>query len=226
MLDILYEDAHIVAVKKPVGMLSEDSDSPESLPLALKNSLNTEIYTLHRLDKPVGGVMIYAKTKKGAADFSRIIAENKLTKTYLAVVEGIPAENEGRMEDLLFKDSRKNKTFVVNRMRKGVKPASLKYKVIASANNLSLVEIELETGRSHQLRVQFASRKLPLCGDGKYGSRDNKCTIALFSCKTEFSHPVTKEELCITALPDFNAYPWSLFRTENEIQIPCRTSDK
>lgn len=217
MLDILFEDKHIIAVKKPVGMLSEESDSPESLPLVLKNTVNSDIYTLHRLDKPVGGVIIYAKTKKAAADFSKLIADNRLTKTYLAVVEGVLTENEGRMEDLLFKDSRKNKTFVVKRMRKGVKPASLKYKVIATANNLSLVEIELETGRSHQIRVQFASRKLPLCGDGKYGSRDNRCTTALFSHKLDFIHPETKEELCITALPDYNNYPWSLFRTENKM---------
>ncbi len=217
MFDILFEDKHIIAVKKPVGMLSEMSDAPESLPVALKNVINSEIFTLHRLDKPVGGVILYAKTKKGASDFSRLIADNKLRKTYLAVVEGTPEEKEGRMEDLLFKDSQKNKTFVVKRMRKGVKSASLKYKVIATVNNLSLVEIELETGRSHQIRVQFASRKNPLCGDGKYGSRDNKCTIALFSHKAEFTHPETKEELCITALPDYNEYPWSLFRTENEM---------
>ena len=217
MFDILFEDNHIIAVKKPVGMLSEDSESSESLPLALKKELNSDIYTLHRLDKPVGGVIIYAKTKKSAADFSRLITENKLTKTYLAVIEGCPDKKDGRMEDLLFKDSRKNKTFVVKRMRKGVKPASLKYKVIATVNNLSLVEIELETGRSHQIRVQFASRKHPLCGDGKYGSRDNRCTIALFSHKASFAHPETKEELCITALPDYNEYPWSLFRTKNEM---------
>ena len=120
------------------------------------------------------------------------------------------------MEDLLFKDSRKNKTFVVKRMRKGVKSAALRYKVISTVNNLTMVEITLETGRSHQIRVQFASRKHPLCGDGKYGSRDNSCNIALFSHKAEFVHPETKEELCITALPDYNTYPWSLFRTENK----------
>ena len=217
MFDILFEDKHIIAVKKPVGMLSEESDSSESLPAALKNAVNSDIFTLHRLDKPVGGVILYAKTKKAAADFSQLISENKLKKTYLAVVEGVPAEKEGRMEDLLFKDSRKNKTFVVKRMRKGVKPASLKYKVIATENNLSLVEIELETGRSYQIRVQFASRKHPLCGDGKYGSRDNRCSVALFSYKTDFIHPETKEELCITALPDYNEYPWSLFRTESKM---------
>ncbi len=217
MFETLYEDNHIIAVNKPVGMLSEDSDSPESLPSEIKKAKGITLYTLHRLDKPVGGVIIYAKTKKAAASFSGLIAENKLTKTYLAVVNGTFEEKEGRMEDLLFKDSRKNKTFVVNRMRKGVKTASLKYRILDSVEYLSLAEIELETGRSHQIRVQFASRKHPLCGDGKYGSRDNKCNVALFSHKVEFIHPETKEKLCITALPDYNDYPWSLFRTENEM---------
>ena len=121
------------------------------------------------------------------------------------------------MRDLLLKDSRKNKTFVVSKMRKGVKEAILRYCVIDENNNQSLVEIELETGRSHQIRVQFASRKAPLAGDGKYGSRNNKCSVALWSHSLSFVHPFTKQEICINSDPDFSIYPWNEFRTENKM---------
>lgn len=212
MTEILFEDKHyIVCVKQP-GMLSEASDSPESLPLMLKNELGTDIFTLHRLDKPVGGVMIYAKNKKAAADFSVLITENRLTKTYLAVLDGTPEKNEDRLCDLLFKDSRKNKTFVVKKLRKGVKEASLRYTVREKTDKNTLVHVTLETGRSHQIRVQFASRKLPLTGDGKYGSRDNKCNIALWSHSLEFDHPFTGEHILIESNPDYSIYPWNLFR--------------
>lgn len=216
MLDILYEDKYIIAIKKAPGMLSEDAPSDDSIPHLLKEEKGVTAHTLHRLDKPVGGVIIYAKDNKAAAAFSRLIAENGLEKKYLAVTDGIPQEKAGRMQDLLFKDSRKNKTFVVNRMRKGVKEASLRYETLAADDKHALVRVTLETGRSHQIRAQFASRKTPLCGDGKYGSRDNKCGIALFSHSIAFTHPFTKEKLCITAEPDFSAYPWMLFRTENK----------
>ena len=217
MINILFEDEHIIICEKEVGMLSEDSDSPESLPVILSKQTNGEIYTLHRLDKPVGGAIMYAKTKKSAAAFSALISDNKLTKKYLAVTEGLLNEKSGEMRDLLFKDSRKNKTFVVSRMRKGVKEAVLRYCVIEENNNQSLVEIELETGRSHQIRVQFASRKAPLAGDGKYGSRNNKCSVALWSHSLSFVHPFTKQEICINSDPDFTVYPWSEFRKENKM---------
>lgn len=215
MLDILYEDKYIIAVRKTPGMLSEEAQSTDSIPLLLKEEKGITAYTLHRLDKPVGGVIIYAKDSRSAAAFSRLIAENGLTKKYLTVTDGIPAEKEGRMCDLLFKDSRKNKTFVVSRMRKGVKEASLTYKTLAADEKNALIIVTLETGRSHQIRAQFASRKTPLTGDGKYGSRDNKCNVALFSHSIAFTHPFTKETLCIEAEPDFSIYPWSLFRKEN-----------
>ena len=167
MIKILYEDNNIVFCVKPAGLSSE-----EGLPAALREQLACEIYTLHRLDTPVGGVMVYAKNKETAAKISKKIAGNSdFKKTYLAVCEGEPAEREGIMEDLLFKDSHKNKSFVVKKERKGVKKASLSYRVIAAneykGKICSLVSVELHTGRSHQIRVQFASRKHPLLGDGK-----------------------------------------------------------
>ena len=184
MIEILYEDKNIVFCVKPVGMSSE-----VDLPIELAKQLQSEIYTLHRLDTPVGGVMVYAKNKNTAAKFSRKIAENSdFEKTYLAVCQGTFDETYGEMEDLLFKDSRKNKSFVVKKERKGVKKANLTYKVLATAKynecDCSLVEVTLKTGRSHQIRVQFASRKHPLLGDGKYGSNIN-CPISLFSYKIE-----------------------------------------
>ncbi len=215
MLDILFEDKYIIAVKKEVGMVSEDADSAYSIPYILRKETGTDIFTLHRLDKPVGGVIVYAKDKQSAAGFSKLIAENKLTKKYLAVIEGIPENKEDRLCDLLFKDSRKNKTFVVSRMRKGVKEAALSYRCLDSNEKKTLIEVILETGRSHQIRVQFASRRMPLCGDGKYGSRDNKCSIALFSHSISFVHPFTNQQVTIETAPDYTVYPWKLFRTEN-----------
>lgn len=180
MITVLYEDANMVFCIKPSGV-----DSESEMTLKLKNQLQCEIYALHRLDKPVSGVMVYAKTKEAAALISRKIASNEdFKKEYLVVCEGDFSEPNGTMEDLLFKDSSKNKSFVVKRERKGVKKAILTYKVLAKGifneKICSLVLVELQTGRSHQIRVQFASRKHPLLGDKKYGSSEN-CAIGLYS---------------------------------------------
>lgn len=217
MVKILFEDKHIVVCEKEAGMISEEAKTDDSLLVMLKKQLNCDIYTLHRLDKPVGGAIIYAKTKTSAAKFSALISNNELQKTYLATTDGIPAEKNGELRDLLFKDSRKNKTFVVKRERKGVKEAVLKYEVVSETDKHALVKVFLETGRSHQIRVQFASRKTPLTGDGKYGSRDNRCSVALWSHSLCFIHPFTKQEICVSSLPDFETYPWNEFRTENEM---------
>lgn len=176
MIDILYEDRDIVVCIKPVGM-----DSEHTVPAAL----GKEIYTVHRLDKGVGGVMVYAKNKHTAADLSRQIQEGKMIKEYVAIVEGCPPEI-GDWEDLLFKDSRKNKVYVVDRKRAGVKQARLTYARL-TAGERSLVYVRLYTGRSHQIRVQFASRGYPLVGDHKYGARGSEKEIALFSCNLRFA---------------------------------------
>lgn len=213
MTEILFSDEYITICKKEAGQLSEDSDSPQSLPNILRNETGHDIYTLHRLDKPVGGVIIYANTKAAASKFTALItSENGITKRYLTVCDGVLTDNEGEMRDLLFHDRQRNKTFCVKRMRKGVKEAILKYKVIDVNENKSLLEIELITGRTHQIRAQLASRKIPVTGDGKYGSRDNKCTTALFSHSVTFVHPFTGEKISVSAMPDFTQYPWSLFQ--------------
>lgn len=225
MICVLYEDRDIIICEKKPGMLSEESDAPESLPHILKEEKGGDIYTLHRLDKPVGGAIVYAKNKKAAAAFSHLIAESGITKEYCAVIDGVPDEESGEWRDFLFKDSRQNKTYVVRRMRKGVKEAVLQYRVLEQTENRSLVAVKLITGRSHQIRAQFASRKMPLTGDGKYGSRDNKCAVALWSHKLFFIHPFTGKEIRVVSEPPFGDYPWNLFRKENETLIQLHISD-
>ncbi len=198
-MEILYSDTHIVVCIKPVGILSQaDSSGGESMISELSKMYDCEIFPLHRLDKGVSGVMVYAKTKFAAAKLSQDIADRRFKKEYLAVVHGVPAE-EGVMQDLLFKDSRKNKSFVVDRKRKGVKEASLQYKLIKTDGQNSLVEILLHTGRTHQIRVQFSSRKMSLLGDKKYGASDEYKNIALFSYRISFNHPKTNEQMVFRA---------------------------
>lgn len=193
-MEILYSDKDIAVIIKPVGL-----DSEHQVPEELKRLLGGEIYTLHRLDKNVGGVMVYARTKAAAAQLSRAIQDGGMVKEYVAVVRGTPPE-QGDWEDLLFKDNRKNKVFVVNRMRTGVKAARLEYKRL-SQEETSLVRIRLHTGRSHQIRVQFASRGFPLVGDHKYGARDSSSAPMLFSCCITI--PYKGEIVKFESLPDW-----------------------
>ncbi len=212
MINILFEDKHICICEKLPGMLSEDTQSNDSLPKMLKEQLKCDIFTLHRLDKPVGGAIIYAKTKGAASAFSKLISENAITKQYITVLDAIPDKDEAELTDLLFRDKQKNKTYIVKRMRKGVKDAKLTYTVIDKAENHALTLVNLITGRTHQIRAQFASRKMPVTGDGKYGSRDNRCETALWSHKLEFTHPVTGENISVTSQPPFESYPWNMFK--------------
>ena len=212
-LNILFEDEHITVCVKPVGILSEDSQNGEKGIIGLlSDRAGKNLYLLHRLDRNVGGVMVFANNKKSAAVLSKDIAEGKLFKEYLAITDGVPENKSGVYKDLLFKDSKKNRSYVVNRVRKGVKDASLEYKVLKDNGEKSLVRVLLHTGRTHQIRVQFASRKMPLTGDIKYGSRDRTTgNIALHSCSISFFHPVSKEKLCFESVPDINEYPWNIF---------------
>ena len=197
MIDILFEDGDIIVCIKPAGYLSESSgESACSLPHALAAQQGTgELFTVHRLDREVSGVMVYAKNKTAAARLSAQVVDRSFEKEYLAVIEGVPAEDEATLVDLLFKDSRKNKSFVVDKKRAGVKDASLSYKTLAKGDGRALVRIKLHTGRTHQIRVQFASRKMPVLGDGKYGASVRSSEIALASCSIKFKHPRTNKSL-------------------------------
>ena len=180
-MDILYSDRDIAVCVKPVGL-----DSEHQLPDSIKQELGGTVFPIHRLDKNVGGVMVYARTKQAAAALSKAVQEGTLVKEYVALVHGAPPET-GDWEDLLWKDSSKNKVFVVKRERKGVKKARLEFRCL-SQGDTSLVRIRLHTGRSHQIRVQFASRGFPLVGDKKYGGRDEHTAPMLFSCCLTFPH--------------------------------------
>ena len=167
--------------------------------MSMAQQLGGEIFTLHRLDKNVGGVMIYSRTKASATRFSKLIQDGLLVKEYVALVHGTPPE-EGELTDLLWKDSSKNKVFVVKRERKGVKKAKLSYRLLRSGEQ-SLVRVRLYTGRSHQIRVQFASRGFPLVGDHKYGSRDEATAPMLYSCCLTF--PYGGKEQTFESLPSW-----------------------
>lgn len=194
-MEILKLTNDYVICIKPVGMESENQ-----MPEALKQQLNGEIYPLHRLDLNVGGVMIFARTKAAAKEFSRIIQEGKMIKEYVALVHGKVLES-GDWTDYLFKDSRKNKVFAVKRMRKGVKEARLTFERVRYEENCSYVLIRLYTGRSHQIRVQFSSRGYPLVGDHKYGSKAPETEPRLFCSRITFSYK--KETHCYQAFPDW-----------------------
>ena len=221
MIDVLYEDRSLIVCLKPVGVLSQ-CDGQRDMVCLLREQCGGDIYPLHRLDRESGGVMVFARDARTAAALSAQIQRGEFVKRYLAAVEGIPQPSEGEMRDLLFKDSRRNKSFVVNRPRKGTKEARLAYETLSAARvngaDSSLVKVRLYTGRTHQIRVQFASRQMPLLGDGKYGSRDRGCTVALWSHSLTFVHPVSGEERIFISCPDGNAYPWHFF--ENIPVVP------
>ncbi len=216
-MDILYNDRDITVCIKEPSLLSEKSTNGADVLTKLEKHLSengesSAVFPLHRLDFGVGGTMAFAKNKLAAAKMSELIAARKMDKEYLAVLIGVPKEINGTFDDLLFKDSHKNKSFVVDRERAGVKRALLEYTLIKTAEHndvtLSLVKIRLHTGRSHQIRVQFSHRKLPLYGDRKYGAKSGK-EIALWSYKLSFIHPKTGKELKFSSLPEGEI--WKIF---------------
>lgn len=219
-VEILFEDNHVLFAKKPFGVIvQEDSTKDLDMLTILKDYLKCKYSKLgkvylglvHRLDRPAGGVMVFAKTSKSASRLSEQVRNRSFRKSYFAVVEGILEKKEGCLENFLFKNSDKNFVKVVDNNIDS-KLAKLNYRVKMVKDNLSLIEIELLTGRFHQIRVQFAHIGHPLYGDIKYGGRQNKHYngISLWSSSLSILHPTTKEEITITAsLPKI--FPWSLF---------------
>lgn len=215
---ILYEDAHLVLCCKPVNWLSEDDGSGKCMPRWLQQyyhdrGCNDYIATVHRLDKVTGGVMVFSRRREVTGKLTALVAEHRITKEYLAVLRGHPEKQEDTLTDLLFRDAAHNKSYVVKRMRKGVREARLSYREISRTEELSLVRVRLHTGRTHQIRVQFSSRQLPLLGDIRYGSKDPDCSAALWSYRLAFTHPVTKKAVDVL-LPPPAQYPWNLFSAE------------
>ena len=206
-MKIIYKDESIVVCIKPSGILSaKDASGKNNMSDALCEQLNLKtVYPIHRLDREASGIMVYALTAASAARLSVDAGDHtRFVKEYMAVISGIPNEKCGILEDLLFKDSSKNKSFVVNKERRGVKRAKLSYEVLEECGERSLVKIKLFTGRTHQIRVQFSSRKMPLVGDRKYGGPSSEKGIALYSVKLSFYHPETNEQLCFEHTPNIN----------------------
>ena len=208
-MEILYSDTDILVCIKPARVLS--TDEPGGLPDLVREALGdpkADIRTVHRLDRVVSGVMVLARNAKAASELSRQIREDEFEKEYLAVVHGCPNEREGNLRDLLYRDKARKMTMVATEMAKGVQEAVLDYQVVSSSGDMSCVRIQLHTGRTHQIRVQFASRGMPLVGERKYSTMEDPCEIALWSHKIGFTHPKTGERVSFCKEPP-ETYPWT-----------------
>ena len=200
-MKLLYADGAIAVIRKDAGELCEAGRGQvKGIPDLLREALGKDAYPVHRLDRESAGVMVYALTPQSAADISEQIRSGTFQKDYLAVLQGEPEKDAGELVDLLYYDRTKNKVFPVRRMRRGVKEARLVYRVKEKQGGTTLVEVHLLTGRTHQIRVQFALRKTPLYGDRKYGGQGEK--VALFCLRISFQHPVTKAPCRLEELPD------------------------
>lgn len=210
-MNIIYMDNDIVVCVKPQRVLS--TDEPGGMPELVRKALGDpteDVRTVHRLDRVVGGLMVLARNAQSASELSRKIRDDEFEKEYLAVVHGRPEHDVGKFYDLLFRDKARKMTMVANEPGKGVQSASLGYRVLAHRAGMSKVRIKLETGRTHQIRVQFASRGMPLVGERKYSTQDDDCEIALWSCKIGFVHPMTGEKMEFELDPPQD-YPWNCF---------------
>ncbi len=203
-LTILYQDAFLLIAVKPIGVLSEEHPAEPCMPALIREAIGSPdayVGTVHRLDKNVGGLMVYALAPDMTGKLSNALAAKDAGKEYLAILYGIPAEESATLTDLLFHDHQRNKTYVVKRKRNGVKEASLSYRILKTEGDKALVAVKLHTGRTHQIRVQFSSRGLPLVGDGRYGGGNGD--PSLFAYRLTFCHPLTQKILTFQQLPDW-----------------------
>jgi 23S rRNA pseudouridine1911/1915/1917 synthase len=209
-LNVIFEDNHIIVVEKPVNVPSQQDKTNDTDMLTLiKDYLkakynkpgNVYVGLVHRLDRPVGGIMIFAKTSKAASRLSESIRGSDFSKTYLAVVNGVLSDKNGKFIDYIIKDEALNKSFISSKDKKNAKLASLTYEVIDEKENMSLVKINLETGRHHQIRLQFSNAGHCLYGDQKYGNGPKDTQIALWAYSLEFKHPTKDEIMTFNCLP-------------------------
>ena len=206
-MEIVYQDQDIVVCVKPPRVLS--TDEPGGMPELVRQALGTEdVRTVHRLDRVVSGLMVLARNAKAASELSRQIREDSFQKEYLAVVHGMPQENAGELRDLLLRDKTRKMTMIAAEPGKGVQEAILTYQVLAGTDRMSRIRIQLQTGRTHQIRVQFASRNMPLVGERKYSTLEDPCEIALWSYRLAFTHPKTGKPMEFCLEPPA-IYPWT-----------------
>lgn len=219
---VLFEDKHLLLVCKPAGVPSQPDPSGQPDLLSTLRLTCPSASLVHRLDTPTGGTMVFAKTPAAAGKLSALVQDHTaFVKEYLCILPRAPETPEGECTDLLYHDARTNKTFPVDRKRPGAKDARLTYRTLSvSPDGCALILVRLFTGRTHQIRVQFASRGMPLIGDGKYGSREKCRFIALWSFRTSFPHPLTGKPLTASCLPDTAENPWSLFADTLAESIP------
>lgn len=210
-IDILFEDGQLLVCRKPAGVpVQSGKVGQKDMVSILRNYRNgkegdTYIGLVHRLDQPVQGVMVFAKTKMAAAGLSRQITDGRMKKQYLAVTCGKPMKKQGALVDYLLKDGRTNTSSIVPEGTKGAKRAELRYRIIAETPGYALAEIDLLTGRHHQIRVQMAGAGMPLAGDRKYNLSDAGQTekyVALAAHRLSFEHPVLKKEICFEGKPE------------------------
>lgn len=219
MIDIIYRDKYIAVCLKPAGIISEASNGKQkNMPELVKEQLKVyKVDLIHRLDKPVGGLMVFSTNDYATKSLAKQMISRTFKKEYYAIVEGKPKEPSGELKDYLFRDKLKNKSYVVNSLRKGAKEAILNYKAVKTitvdGKDFTLIRVSLKTGRTHQIRVQFASRKMPIMGDRKYGSSFDFKEIALFSHYLSFVHPKTNKVVEFSKNPQ-SKYPWNLFFKE------------
>lgn len=208
-MELIYVDDDILVCLKPERVLS--TDEPGGVPDLAREALGdpkADVRTVHRLDRVVAGLMVLARNAKAASELSRQIREGEFDKEYVAVVHGSPEQERGTFRDLLGRDKARKMTFVAREMAKGVQEAVLDYQVIGKNDSISRVRIQLHTGRTHQIRVQFASRGMPLVGERKYSTLEDPCEIALWSYHIGFTHPKTGQRMDFCQEPP-KVYPWT-----------------
>ena len=221
-LNVLYEDNQVIVVVKPQNVPSQADESGDLDLLSMVKAYIKEKYNkpgeafiglVHRLDRPTGGIMVFARNSKSASRLSAQLVSHEMKKTYYAVCEGVPQIKSGSLVNYLKKDEKENIVKIVPQSEQGVKKAELRYKVLQNDENNSLIEVNILTGRSHQIRVQFAGLGCPLVGDNKYGKNKSRASknLGLWAGKLEFVHPVTKQKMVFVAMPDTSKAPWNKF---------------